>query len=247
MKPVPPKARLAATAIAVVATFILNQWLVLATGLVAIIVLLARSRLIRPYLRFAAVVLIPLTIMLMIIWGVVTRAPPGARVGSDPSGGIHYAILIALRVAVSAGVLQLAVLSIPPRLLPATLKGWGLRGDGLVVTLGAFAVGPELTLRADQIVTARRARGMLTGSWWAGLWQMPRLLRPLFVWSIRSAVQRADLWHQRALLLKVDRLSTTEKQFSSAGGLLVLALALAFLLVAMFWRWGPAFNGLGVR
>src|SRR5438270_13066155 len=162
MKPIPPKARLASMLIATTAVFVLNHWSPLIIVLSIILVLVWRSGILPDYARFAVFFWVPTAVMLLIIWGLITRAPPGAIVGTDPKGGLRYATTIALRILAVGGIVQLAILSIPSRLLPATLRGWGLRGESLVVALGAFAAGPELALRVSQIVIARQSRGLMS-------------------------------------------------------------------------------------
>lgn len=236
MASIPPKARLAATIIAAVATSITSRWPPLAIALGVLSILLVRAGLGWVFLKFMVVVLGPTALMLILVWGLVCRAPPGAAMGSDPGGGAAYAATISLRLAVLGGVIQLALLSVPSRLLPVTLRGWGLRGEGLVVALGVFAVGPELLLRGQQVITARKARGIAAGGPLASLRELPRLLRPLFVWSIRSAIHRSEAWQQRALLLKVDQLPFINDEWSSAGGMMAVGLSLAWLVVAVLSR-----------
>lgn len=243
MSSVPPAARLATLVILAVATFIdahLGPLLIV----VAILgVFLAIDGLLPRFLKFLAIVQLPMTVMLVAVWGWVAKAPPGMPMGSDPAAGVRFALLISLRLAVLGGAFQLVMLSIPSRLLPATLRGWGLRGEGLVVALGVFAVEPELKLRPEQILVARRPRGLLGGSRWAGLKQLPRLLRPLFVWSIRSAVHRAEVWEQRAMLLRVQRLPDESLPFSPVAGALSVALSVLWLAVAITFRW-PGLMGI---
>jgi energy-coupling factor transporter transmembrane protein EcfT len=244
MSRVPPAARLATLLILIVATFINTRLLLLGGIIVALAILMAMDQLLRRFLKFLVFVQVPMTIMLVAVWGWVAKAPPGMPMGSDPRGGAMFALLISLRLAALGGAFQLTMLSIPSRLLPATLRGWGLRGEGLVVALGVFAVEPELKLRAEQILVARRARGLLGGSRWAGLKQLPRLLRPLFVWSIRSAVHRADVWEQRAMLLRVHRLPTESLPFSPVAGVVSVMLSILWLGVAVAFRWPGV---LGIR
>jgi energy-coupling factor transporter transmembrane protein EcfT len=243
MAPVPPAARLASLLAVVAGTFIIDRVLPLSAGIAVLILLTARAGLLNRYLRFLLLIQLPMMIMLILVWGFVTRAPPNMPMGSDPRGGIMFALIIALRLAVVGGAFQLAMLSIPSRLLPETLRGWGLRGEGLVVALGVFAVEPELKLRAEQILIARRARGLLGGSRWAGLKQFPRLLRPLFVWSIRSAVHRAEIWENRTMLLRVERLPSEATPFSSAAGAIAVALSFLWLAGAITLRFLPGMAG----
>jgi energy-coupling factor transporter transmembrane protein EcfT len=246
MSRVPPVARLATLVILIFATFLNTRLALSSIFIIALMILLAVDGLLPKFLSFLAFVQIPMTVMLVAVWGWVAKAPPGEPMGSDPHGGVLFALLISARLTMLAGAFQLIMLSIPPRLLPATLRGWGLRGEGLVLALGVFAVEPELKLRAEQILVARRARGLLGGSRWAGLKQLPRLLRPLFVWSIRSAVHRADVWEQRAMLLRVDALPSQAVPFSLARGYVSVAVALLSLAIAMACRW-PGLVAMGTR
>jgi energy-coupling factor transporter transmembrane protein EcfT len=223
-------------AIAAVGTFFVARWQPLVIALIVTVALMIRSHVAVTFFKYILTVLLPTAVMLILVWGLVTRAAPGERMGSDPRGGAMYAAMIALRLALLGGVIQLGTLTIPARLLPLTLRGWGLKGEGLVVALGVFAVGPELMLRAEQIMTARKARGVAGAGTMAQLRELPRLLRPLFVWSIRSAVHRSEAWEQRALLLKVDLLPFAENEFWPAGGAIVVGLSIAWLAVAVFSR-----------
>jgi energy-coupling factor transport system ATP-binding protein len=64
---------------------------------------------------------------------------------------------------------------------------------------------PEGQLRAHQIITARYARGLIVKrSRLAALAQLPHVLRPLVAWTVRAALDRADLWIHRGLLEKVQ-------------------------------------------
>jgi energy-coupling factor transporter transmembrane protein EcfT len=228
---------LAALLILIVATFIDTNLYALAILTLLLTLFLAIDHLLPRFVKFLLFAQIPMTIMLVALWGWIAKAPPGEPLGSDPHGGTLFALLISLRLAVLGGAFQLIMLSIPSHLLPATLRGWGLRGEGLVVALGVFAVEPELKLRAEQILTARRARGLLGGSRWAGIRQVHLLLRPLFVWSIRSAVHRAEVWENRAMLLRVEQLPTESIPFSPTAGIIALALSILWLAIAVILRW----------
>jgi len=99
---VPPAARLVSLILVVVATFIIDRVLPLALAIGALAILTARAGLLSRYLRFLIFVQLPMMGMLILVWGYVTRAPPNEPMGSDPRGGIIFAALIALRLAVVA-------------------------------------------------------------------------------------------------------------------------------------------------
>lgn len=243
---IPPKARLASLVIAVTATFVANHWTPLLLAWIVVTVLLICTGILRVYLRFVLVVLLPISVMLLLVWGVITGAPPNADLGSSPRAGMIYATVVALRLAIVCGLLQLALLSIPSRLLPATMRGCGLNGDGLIVALGVFAVGPELAMRASQILTARRARGLLRGSRLSMIREFPYLIRPLFVWSVRAAVQRSAMWQQRALPWRITSQRAGSNQFSFVGGVLALVVSSGWLTVAVLCRWPVLLSYVGV-
>jgi energy-coupling factor transporter transmembrane protein EcfT len=242
MSRVPPIPRLAALLNLILATFIDTNLILLCVAIAVLALFIAIDGLFARFLKFILFGQLPLMLMLVALWGFIAKAPPGKPMGSDAHAGVVFALLISLRLAVLGGAFQLAMLSIPPRMLPATLRGWGIRGEGLVVALGVFAVEPELKLRAEQILTARRARGLLSGSRFAGFKQTHLLLRPLFVWSIRSAVHRAEAWENRAMLLKVENLPMDAIPFTSFAGFIAITLSLVYLAVAIALRWPHLLN-----
>jgi energy-coupling factor transporter transmembrane protein EcfT len=237
MASIPPRPRLFATVIALVAIFIANHWLPLTIALLVVLALLASADLAAVFLKFFLVTILPTSVILVLVGRYITRAPLGEPMGSDPIGGAVYGAIVALRLATLGAVLQLAMLSVPARKLPWTLRGFGVRGEGMVVALGVFAVGPELLLRAEQVIIARRARGLAGGGVLARASEMARMLRPLFVWSIRSAVHRSEAWHQRAMLLKVENLPQESADFSPTAGVAAVALSVVWLWAAMWSRW----------
>src|SRR5271170_7543720 len=106
MASIPPRARLTATLAASTASFLANRFSPLVFALVVVMTLLAYAGLLRVYLKFVMAVLGPTSVMLIVIWGLIARAPPGEPMGADPRGGTVYAAIIAIRLAVLGGVLQ---------------------------------------------------------------------------------------------------------------------------------------------
>lgn len=159
------------------------------------------------HMRIIGAVVLPLCLLLTALWGWIVGAPPDMPPGSDPEAGVQYALLISLRLAVTGGIFQLCFLSIPQSELLSTFWHWGIRRDNLIVAIGAFTIWPELKLRAEQIITARYARGLLPDRRLTTRFrQLPYLLRPLLVWSLRAAIQRSELWDQKRLLDRIGHL-----------------------------------------
>lgn len=155
----------------------------------------------RQHARFIGVVLGPIALVSVFVWAVLVGAPPGAAPGTAPGLGLRYAATVVFRLALLGAITQAVVLSIRPDDLPRVLNSWGIRGDSLAITLGCFAMIPELRLRAEQVVTARYARGLVRSRRpWSRLAQLPHVLLPLFAWTLRAAVQRSDAWRERGTL-----------------------------------------------
>src|SRR6185437_5843810 len=115
-----------------------------------------------------------------LVWGLFLKSAPGLPVGLHEFEGLKYASLITARILALAGILQLSVLSIHPGDLPATLHRCGVTGGPLLLILGIFAVMPDMSLRADQILNARMARGMFRDrSFITRITQFPYVIRPL--------------------------------------------------------------------
>ena len=184
----------------------------------------------RQHARFVLTIVAPIGLALLFVWGWLVGAPPGVAVGSSPHAGYHFAALVGLRLALLGGITQLCLLTIPTSELVVTLKHWGLRGEGLIIVIGSFSLLPELQLRADQVLTARYARGFVrNANLLSRARQLPHLLRPLFAWALRSAIQRSESWEHRGLIAKVLAAREKTKTWSSVMSALYLGLAICWL------------------
>lgn len=230
-----PRARLAAAVVALVATFVAANGYTLALAWLFVAVpLIAATRIFWPHMLFSLVFLAPFGAALFVVWVFVVGAPPNAPLGSDVTGAQAYVLEITFRLALITAIFQLCFLTILPAHLPATLSRWGIYGDALIIALGALALIPELNRRADQVLTARFARGYVaTRSIWVRLVQVPFLLRPLFTWALRSAIQRSETWRQRDMLRRLSQLAEVEPQGSTAGSLLWISISILWLAVAI--------------
>lgn len=227
-----PRARGAAAAAAIVGTLISNDLhLLLLAWLGILLPLTIAGGIARQHMKFVTVFLGPVTAALLLVWGWMVAAPPGMPVGSSPEEGLSFGCMVALRLTVLGGVIQLCFLTISPEQLIATVRCWGLRGEGLVIVAGTLALGPELRLRSDQVLTARYARGLVPNRSFSNrLRQLPFLLRPLLAWVLRSAIQRSEIWHQRGLLARLQTLPVEPCAGSSTGSAFFVFLAFSWLV-----------------
>ena len=234
-----PKARLAATGLALLGTLLMRDPVAMALLWAGVLVpIVAAGRIMKPYGQFLLTILLPIALALALVWGVIVAAPPGAEMGSNRHAGLLYAAAVVLRLALLGGILQVCFLTIPPNELPYTLSQWGLRGDAMVVALGVYALLPELRTRTSQVLVARSARGLVPNrSLLSNAKQLPFLLRPLFAWALRAAIQRSEHWRQRQLLSRVERLSADSSRVTSrVASVAIVSLAAVWFLLGVAGR-----------
>lgn len=233
-----PRARLAAFALGIMGALIAHSPVFLLCSWLGIVVPLSIvTKTWRPHLRFCLTIVAPISAMLAIVWIYLLGAPPGSPRGTDVPAAATFAALTAMRLTMLGGCAQLLFLTIPGHQLVDTFRQWGLRGDLLVAALGTFILGPELRIRADQIVTARMARGHLANrTLLTRLRQLVPSLGVLFTLSVRSAVQRASHWQEQDLFEHFSAARPTQpigNRFASAS----------IVVVALIWT----ASGLGIR
>lgn len=237
-EPIHPLARGLAAVAAVLGTLLVKSVPGAAIAWVMILVpLMCVAGVIRQHLRFVITILAPISVALFVVWAWIVGAPPGVPVGSDPAAGAGFAALVALRLALLGGIGQLSFSTISSDRLVPTLQSWGIKGEGLVIAVSSFTLVPEMQLRAEQVLTARYARGFVRNrNFVTKLQQAPHLLRPLLAWVLRSAIQRAEAWNQQRLLLRIgdhNRVNTGSSLLRSAFYVL---LATAWLVYGFTTR-----------
>ena len=199
--------------------------------------LLLRGGLARAQLRFLMWVLMPIAAALIVVWGFVVAAPPGAVPGSARLDGLRFAATTSLRLAALGSLWQLCFLTLPASALRSTLRSWGLSSNGLIVVLGSLVVMPDIVLRGHQVLTARYARGFVaTGGWWSRARQLPALLPPLSAWVLRSAIQRGENWNHRGLIGRFESLEFAVAARWSAASICLLLAAFAWLVFGVVSR-----------
>jgi energy-coupling factor transport system ATP-binding protein len=179
--------------------------MVLAVVLLAgLIPWLVYVRALKSYLRFVILILTPIALALVVVWGGIVQAPPGEPLGSSPKDGMLYAATIILRLGILSGLIQALFSGLKGASLLSGLKAWGVSGDLLVIILGTFVMLPEGRLRAEQVLTSRLARGLVKKRGFVGnVKQLPHVLRPMLGWTLRAAIERAELWQHRDLLRRI--------------------------------------------
>lgn len=232
-----PRARAAAVIIAISGGLIARYIPLLAAGWLVVLAFAFASGIIRLHLKFVFITLFPIAVALLLVWGWLVGAPPGSPVGSDHIGGMLFALMIFLRLAMLGGIIQLGLSTIPAERMPYTLSKCGIKGEGLIITLGALAVLPEIGHRADQVLTARFALGYVQNrTLIARARQLPYMLRPLFAWALRSAILRAENWRQRHIFSRIEDFSSEGEIGSIPLAVTCITLAAALLIGSIITR-----------
>ncbi|MBK7670558.1 MAG: hypothetical protein IPJ24_04055 [bacterium] len=225
-----PKVRALATALAIAAALASrNLPLLLVPYALGILPLVLMSRKIGSYLRLISVLGVPVVLALVMVWGVLVAAPPNEPPQTNAAGGALFGLETGVRIMIMASIAFLGFAAVSPRERAPVFRGWGLRGDMLGAVLGAFALVPELGERADQVITARYARGLIgRARWYHRLVSLPRILRPLIAWSLRSAMQRAELWEHRRVIQRLE-IQTPERRYGRWESVALVGLVSAWL------------------
>lgn len=216
--------------VALIATFSTGSVAVLfAAWLLVLLPLVLGTGIQKEHLRFVLFVALPLSLLLVAVWGWLVGAPPGQPLGSDPAGGVAYAARIATRLISVAAIFQLCFLPLSKEERLVLLRSWGMPASVATAIIAAFALLPEMRRRAQQISTAYRARGLASRPWYSQAIGISTLLAPLVTWSLRSAHQREEVaWGQRPILKNFQalalqhgaaRLRTRDAVYLSLGGL----------------------------
>lgn len=188
------------------------------------------------HLKFLLWIWLPFAAWVFVVWGGIVAAPPGAPIHSNRVGGLLYALQISVRLEAMAAVIQAAFLSMTLEQIGSGLLSLRLPRHVALVVISALALGPELQKRADQVLTARIARGLARPNRrWQALRNVAGTLMPLVAWGFRSSAIRSDYWTQRGLL-DSPRLNTRVSFSMLDVGYVVLAASSC--LFAALWNWG---------
>jgi len=187
---------------------------------------------------FALYVIAPLALALVGVWGWLVGAPPGLPPGSNPIEGGMYGLRISTRLLLLTGIFQLCFLTLPEKELVYTLHQWGLGGSGVAVVVGGLSLWPEAKRRAEQVMTARYARGLVSDRrLLTRLKQLPFLLRPLLVWILRSGLERAEVWKQRGIVERIGDSEPDSFKTSSWADVFVLLAGFGWLAFGLWQIW----------
>jgi hypothetical protein len=234
------RGRLICAAMAVTGACICSSALLLTLAyILGIVPTLILTRVVRAHYQFLLAIVAPVAAMSVLVWPLMMGAPPGELAGSNPSGALSFAFLTVFRLMFVGGVFQSTLLSLDSSRLTTTLWRWGIRGEWLVVVLAAIVLGPEMKRRADRVMTAAAARGMLRSR---QVWHRMRIavatVVPLTAWGLRSAVDRAETWHQRSLVERIELVAVAPESGNVLFDSILAATCAFWMTIAVLSRWG---------
>lgn len=184
--------------------------------------------LIRVHLRLFVFGLIPIFFTFILLYIIILK-------GS--SDGWDFILVKCLKILGITSVFQIS-LSIPPNMLFTTFKKWGFKGDRLLTLIGAFTVWADIKTRANQIITARFARGFIgkrnlvnTAK------QFPYVIVPLIIGIMRTSIERVEVWEQRNIPYLIDNRKDEQIKYSVLINLLIVIIPFALMLIIIYLKY----------
>lgn len=239
-----PLTKLAAAVLMIVAIYLL-PWLLAPVALFGLLLVLARlSGVADRFLRTALRVLLPITLSLFIIQGVLFP-PPGATtilIGplALPREGLLFAFLTSTRLLAFTGVFLLLLQTTHPADLVFALTERGLPHSIGYILLVSLQIVPDMSARATAILEAQRSRGLETQGGLRRVRALVPLVGPLVVGALIDVEERAMALESRAYTLQgpktsLRQLIDTPRQRYLRWLMLLAALALIAWRIALLF------------
>jgi energy-coupling factor transporter transmembrane protein EcfT len=214
-----------------------NLMLLWGGWLLVVLPLMVVLKISKHHLRYLGSFILPLSATLLFVWYFLIGAPPEQAIGSNPLGGANYAMSTSVRLALLGGLAQVIILPIPLDHLSYRLRQVGIRGDLLIIIISAFALIPEFGQRANKIITARYARGLIENrSFLNRLKQLPYVIRPLLTGALRTALSRMEIWDEWGHVENIAYLSQSNAHTFNVMPILYLVSSVLWLCLAIFWK-----------
>jgi energy-coupling factor transport system permease protein len=240
-----PLTKLAAMVLVIVAIYLL-PWLLAPTALFGVLLALARlSDVADRFLRTSLRVLLPITLSLFIIQGLLFP-PPGATAISIgplalPREGLVFAFRTSTRLLAFTGTFLLLLQTTHPADLVFALTERGLPHSIGYILLVSLQIVPDMSARATAILEAQRSRGLETQGGLRRVRALVPLVGPLVVGALLDVEERAMALESRAYTLQGPKTSLRQLVDTSnqrRARLLLLLTTLALIV----WRIALAFS-----
>lgn len=197
-----------------------NTWLLAGFWIAVLIPLTVSIGKFKSHLRFLLIGAVPM-FLLLYLSNFIQKV-------NQPSG-LETAAQTVLRIISLATVAQL-VLTIPLDHIISTFKAWGMKGNVLILSLGAYTVWADMANRSDKIITARFARGFVAKrTLLSRLSQIPYLIIPLTIGMMRAAAIRSDSWDQKKLLHRIEIVEMDKINYGMSLNVIIFITSLSWL------------------
>lgn len=190
----------------------------------------------RPLLSITLRVLLPITISLFLIQGVLFPPQDATTLASIgplrlTREGLLFAFVTATRLLAISTAVVLVLLTTHPADLAQSLTQLGLPRTIGYVLLVTLQIAPDMSARASGILEAQQSRGLEAGRGIMRLRALPSLVGPLVVGALADVEERAMAIESRAFLSSGPKSSLRELHDSAAQR--ILRWAMLVLLVAL--------------
>lgn len=240
-----PLTKLAAAVLIIVGAYSL-PWLLTPLALFGVLLLAAQLVGVWPtFVRTTLVALLPITLSLFVIQGILFPPPGGTPLPVGPitltQEGLTFAFVTSTRLLAFTGAVLLLLRTTHPADLIFALTQRGLPRSIGYILLVTLQIVPDMTARAGSILEAQRSRGLETQQGLSKVRALVPLVGPLIVGALLDVEERAMALESRAYTspgpkTHLRQLVDTRRQRVArvlilllAGGLVVWRIALAFL------------------
>jgi energy-coupling factor transport system permease protein len=232
-----PLTKLVAAALAIAAIYLL-PWLLAPPTLFAVLLALAHlSGVSGRFLRTTLRVLLPITVSLFVIQGLLFPPPGSTSIPLGPLAlpreGLEFAFQTSTRLLAFTGTVLLLLLTTHPADLVFALTQRGLPRSIGYILLVSLQIVPDMSARATAILEAQRSRGLETQGGLRRARALPPLVGPLIVGALVDVEERAMALESRAYTARGPK--TSLRQLVDTRGQrvvrLIMLLALAALIV----------------
>ncbi len=177
---------------------------------------------------------LPLLFFTCLIWGLLLNTVP-----SDWNISFHdpykFALFISTRLYSLGTTFYLSFYTSPEKIIHVA-RIIKLNKNITLILLGISALLPDINYRANKILTARLARGIMPDrKITTRIKQLPYILRPLVVGIFESTVERAENWERKNIHQLVDDFPIDKPQINLLD-LLAIVLGTGTILLNFFYN-----------
>lgn len=241
-----PLTKLTAAVLIIAATYTLPG-LLTPLALFGVVLLLAiYAGITRSFLRTILIGLIPITLSLFIIQGILfppAGATPIARFGpiTLTREGLGFAFLVSTRLLTFTATVLLVLRTTHPADLVYALTERGLPRSIGYILLVTLQIAPDMTARATAILEAQRSRGLETQRGFFKVRGLVPLVGPLVVGALVDVEERAMALESRAYTAPGPK--TSLRRLVDTPGQRATRLVMLLAILALIgWRLYSAFR-----